>query len=1195
MTVREATEPSPGWEGRLAIETLCSEFEDGWRADPDQKSRIERFLARVEEGQRARLVEELVAVECELRAERGQSTDRGAYRERFLQWGDAVDRAFDWWAGTEEGSSPPHTARPERLGDYRIVREIGRGGMGVVYEAVQESLDRRVAIKTLAAHWANHPDLIRRFRREARAAASLHHTNIVEVHGAGEQHGLCYYAMQLVEGRPLSRLSQERAAPPAGAGGKTSPGPARYTEIAVMGVQVARALQYAHSRGVLHRDIKPSNLLIDHKGTVWVTDFGLAKFIQEGADASRTGEMIGSLRYLPPEALDGRWDERGDIYSLGLTLYELLTLRPAFAATDRSELIGQILRGEPVRPRRVDPAVPRDLETVVLKAMAREPSDRYPSAGALADDLRRLLDGKSIIARKATVFLHALKWARRKPAAASLVLLVALVAFVGFPTLVLLWRSSEAARELARRREADAKAARDDAEAVGYASAVQLAQKYVEESNPTEAVPLLARWVPPASSGPGGAATARGRDRRDWEWHYLEGRLDQSDRTLTGHSGRVYFVAVRPDDAQIATVGGFDPDRGRGGGEVILWDAKTWRPQHVLRGRPPRVLGAAYSPDGRWLATIAMKEMRLENQECPPLGRIAVWDTRTGTLVREIEQDGDYPWGLTYSGRKPVLPGVRFSPNGRRLISWPEPVEVWDARTWRRVWKAPGWTGVLLPGDDRLLIATGERGDIYDLATGAKVATPDPKGLESQSFDFTESADRTRLSAMVDGDRLRVWDLPTLTRYRDIPAPNILWGAISPKGDQVVFGDRRGTLHFQPLEGPEPSKRLGHQDPINHGAFSHDGSWLVTASADQTARVWRMEDSRRPVVIDTGKPYDSIADIAFGQAGNRILYACSLSYSVANRNCGWRALDGGTHERRLPTTDYTHWPRTDMAHSSEGLFLAAPAQEQTPPKPQEVIGYARSGKVNIWWAETSELRCALDVGPGAITSLAWGGGHARLAVATYDQGRSVVRVFEIADALGAVSDALRAPSARFAVDKNEVGALGFDPTGRELAASTSGGLYIWDLRTPPDSSGPDGMPVQGPGRHFPGKDKATFLDYSPNGGRLAAAHFEAGFVRVHDTATGAVAYQVPGPVGVCCVRFSPNGRRLALVGYESLVYFCDARSGHRLLTLDGSKSPVGTVGFTPRVVFSPDGRRIATNDWQGRVTVWEADVHGEAE
>src|SRR5262249_35710116 len=147
-------------------------------------------------------------------------------------------------------------------------------------------------------------------------------------------------------------------------------------------------------------------------------------------------------------------------------------------------------------------------------------------------------------------------------------------------------------------------------------------------------------------------------------------------------------------------------------------------------------------------------------------------------------------------------------------------------------WKAPGWAAVLLPGDDRLLIATAARGTIYELATGAKVATPDPKGLEGHSYDFAESADRTLLSAMVNGDRLRVWDLPSLTRYRDIPTPNIVWGAISPKGDHVVFGDRRGTLHFQPLEGSEPRKRLGHQDPINHGAFSHDGSWLVTASSD---------------------------------------------------------------------------------------------------------------------------------------------------------------------------------------------------------------------------------------------------------------------------------------------------------------------------------------------------------------------------
>ncbi|MGE3817954.1 MAG: protein kinase [Isosphaeraceae bacterium] len=1191
MTEPGATAPSSGREERLVVESLCDEFEDGWPADPDWKSRIERFVARVGEDQRPGLVEELVAIECELSAALGRPADRGSYHKRFPRWRDAVDRAFDWWAGTGEAAGPAHPARPERLGDYRIVREIGRGGMGVVYEAVQESLDRRVAIKTLAPHWANHPEFTRRFRREARAAGSLHHTNIVEVHGAGEQNGLCYYAMQLVEGRPLSQLIRDQAEPATDAGGKPPMRSDRSTSVANVGAQVARALEYAHRRGVLHRDVKPSNLLVDQTGTVWVTDFGLAKVIQEGGDATRTGEMIGSLRYLPPEALDGHWDERGDVYSLGLTLYEMLTLRPAYAATDRSVLVYQILQGEPVRPRRVDPSISRDLETVVLKAMGREPADRYPTAGALADDLQRLLDGKPIAARKASVFPHLGKWARRNKTAAALILLVNLVAFVGFPTLALLWRRSVAARELARRHEASAKAARKDAEAVGYASAIQLAQKYVVESNPIEAKLLLGRWDPPSPRGRGDDAAADGHDVRDWEWNFLRGRLDQSARVLLGHTGRVHFVAVRPDDAQIATVAGFDPDRGRGGGgEVILWDTATWRPRHVLHARPPRVLGAAYSPDGRWLATIAMKELRVENEECPPLGSISIWDTRTGALLKEIPQDGDIPQGLAFSTFKPVLPGVRFSPDGRRLISWPEPVEVWDTGTWQRLWKAPGWTAVFLPGDDRLLIVSEARGDVHDLATGAKVAAPVPKGLESQSFDFAESADRSLLSAMVNGDRLRVWDLPTSTEYRDVPAPDVSWGAVCPDGDQVVLGDRRGVLRFEPLGKSDPDKRLGHLGTINHGAFTHDGKRLITASADGTARVWTLADSRRPVVVETGKPYDSIADVAFGRDGRRIHYACTLADLLGeSRASGWRDPDGTTHERRLPTTNHTFWPRSDVAYSRGAQFLAAPAVEPTRPDQREIVGYARSGKVNVWWAETSALRWTLDVGPGVITSLAWGYDGARLAVASHDQGRSVVHLFDLANTRGDDSDAPRPPAARLAVDQNEVGALSFDPAGRELAAVTPGGLFLWDLPTPTNSSSPDWASVRERRRHFPGKEKAVFLDYSPEGGRLAAAYFEAGVVRVHDTATGAVVHEIPGPEGVCCARFSPNGRRLALVGYDSRIYLCDARSGHRLLTLDGGKSQVGTVGFTARVLFSPDGRRIATNDWQGRITIWQAD------
>jgi serine/threonine protein kinase len=349
---------------------------------------------------------------------------------------------------------------PLRVGEFRILRRVGFGGMGVVYEAVQESLGRHVALKLMPTEALADPKRVERFRREAKAAARLHHTNIVPVFGTGEADGRHYYAMQFIAGHPLDAVILEvvrmrersgsarqsglvgevaaammtgsfRAARAREQGESTSDAAAApvaisptpvdrpssgishspshsalsgtlsdsgrpyWDAVARIGAQVADALAYAHGQGVLHRDIKPSNLLLDLHGTVWVTDFGLAK-ANDADDLTRTGDVVGTLRCMAPERFDGPGDHRADIYALGLTLYELLTPRPAFAADARPKLIEQVVNAAPLAPRRVRPAIPRDLETIVLKATARDPAMRYQSAADLADDLRRFLEDRPI-------------------------------------------------------------------------------------------------------------------------------------------------------------------------------------------------------------------------------------------------------------------------------------------------------------------------------------------------------------------------------------------------------------------------------------------------------------------------------------------------------------------------------------------------------------------------------------------------------------------------------------------------------------------------------------------------------------------------------------------------------------------------------------------------------------------------------
>ncbi len=371
------------------------------------------------------------------------------YAARYPQWADDIRALFPAVLLMEQ-LKPRRDDRatvpapvsgissiPERLGDYRLVREIGRGGMGVVYEAQHETLGRRVAIKVLPAHLFADDKLRARFRRESQAAARLHHTNIVPVFDVGEQDGLHYYVMQLIAARNLdkgtggqgdkgTRGQGEDATPQAAIGLSPcplvplSPCPALSPRaIAHLGLQVADALAYAHAQGVLHRDVKPSNLLLDDQGTVWVTDFGVAKLVEE-ANLTASGDFVGTLRYMPPERFGGQSDARGDVYSLGITLYELLGRRPAFPDTTPQHLIQLITQADPPPLRKLDPTIPTDLETIILKAAARDPAYRYQTAAELSDDLRRFLDDRPVKARRTSAAEHVWRWGRRNRLVAGL-------------------------------------------------------------------------------------------------------------------------------------------------------------------------------------------------------------------------------------------------------------------------------------------------------------------------------------------------------------------------------------------------------------------------------------------------------------------------------------------------------------------------------------------------------------------------------------------------------------------------------------------------------------------------------------------------------------------------------------------------------------------------------------------------------
>jgi serine/threonine protein kinase len=289
-----------------------------------------------------------------------------------------------------------------RLGDFRILREVGRGGMGVVYEAEQLSLRRRVALKVLRLAGPADEEAQGRFRREAETVAGLHHTNIVPVFAVGREQGVHYYAMQFIDGRSLADVLRQ------------SPGPLDPREVARWGLQAAEALEHAHQRGVVHRDVKPGNLLLDADGRLWLTDFGLARRADE-AVLTLSGALLGTPRYMSPEqaaATKQPVDHRTDVYSLGATLYELATGRPVCDGDTPQQVLQQILTAEPVPPRRVRRDLPRDLETVLLSCLAKEPARRYATARALAEDLRAFLDDRAVKARRPSLAERAGRWLR---------------------------------------------------------------------------------------------------------------------------------------------------------------------------------------------------------------------------------------------------------------------------------------------------------------------------------------------------------------------------------------------------------------------------------------------------------------------------------------------------------------------------------------------------------------------------------------------------------------------------------------------------------------------------------------------------------------------------------------------------------------------------------------------------------------
>lgn len=726
------------------------------------------------------------------------------------------------------------------LGDYRIVREIGRGGMGIVYEAHQISLDRRVALKILPLACLLGERQIQRFHNEARAAASLRHPNIVGVHGVGCERSVHFYSMELVKGCDLSSLIQDVHGESYDDGSQSSRSAESdtrpiaalstqrqssreefYRSVARLGVQAAEALHHAHEHGVIHRDVKPANLLVDASGNVRVTDFGLAQ-IQAGGDLSKTGDLIGTLRYMSPEQIRGEHvDARTDVFSLGVTLYELCVGKPAFGSDSRQQLMETIVSREAKSLRLHDPGIPADLQTIIDKAIAKDPVERYGDAARLAADLERFLGHHTIEARPASIWTRFSRFARRNP---SLTMLLAtttlLFAFLSVGAAAVAWKTANEAAIQARES-----ALRE------YASDILLVQHSIDNGNFLEAERLLLQSVPAESRE---ARAPASEDLRGFEWFHLWARC-HSDTILRTfeHPLSSHDAAFSPDGTRLADAWL--------NGKVAIWNlnaSENSPPEHELETNSMSV---------RIAATFAHR-LVLVDKNCSVF--VHDWGDLAGEPLA-------FQVGTNFSEACDIH-SIDVDPSGRWLAAGGDRttdqvgfVEIWDIVNRKLLFNdyhlagaayvsfsADGKLAVVCRDSSNALVYSVEQGT--DITEMERVAEIELGGTASHA---TRSHDRSQLAIGMTRERggskdtwVELRDFNRLEKPQhlfNLPSVNVHSMGFSHSDDRLSVGDRIGNLWTSRLKSGHVSRLRIHDGHIRSITYSHDDSQVVTASNDR--------------------------------------------------------------------------------------------------------------------------------------------------------------------------------------------------------------------------------------------------------------------------------------------------------------------------------------------------------------------------
>jgi WD40 repeat protein len=698
--------------------------------------------------------------------------------------------------------SPGTTGKLSRFGDYELIEEIARGGMGIVYRARQVSLDRIVAVKMLLAGQLAGKDFVQRFRTEAAAAASLQHPNIVAIHEVGFAQGQHFFAMDYVEGMTLAQLVAKGPLP-----GRKA---ATYLKI------IAEAIHFAHERNVLHRDLKPS--IDSSTDQPRITDFGLAKRLEAETELTLSGQLLGSPNYVSPEQAAGKRGtigKRSDVYSLGSILYHLLTGRPPFQGETLAEVFRQLADNDPPAPSLLTPKVPRDLETICLKCLQKEPSRRYQSARQLAEELGRFLQNKPIEARPIGRAERGWRWCRRNSSLASLMGAAGLIFALGFGGTLWQWRHAVryAAEEVKQRKIAQDNQERADRNL--YDSDMSLAQHRWDDGDLGGTLHLLETHQP----------NGTGPDRRGFEWYYFWNLCKGDPRiTLGEHSNIVNCLAFSPDGKQLAT--------GAVGDSVLIRDSASGK---VSRKLPERdVTSLCFSPDGQSLA--------ISGQD-----RMAVWNLKTEREIFKLEErTARYRaafagiGALLVVGRDDAL--RRFGRNGGSA-------ELWNYATKEREYVFPHSGGYIAvaPRVQRLATANWENATkIWDLNTRHIVQILPTGGVRVMALSW----DGSTLATSGNGSEIALWDIATARSHVLAKHQSVSALAFSRDGQFLASGGNDQMVSVWDIAAAQEAERFrGHRSEVVSVDFSGDGQVVASGGKDNLAMLWNLHAVRAPASI----------------------------------------------------------------------------------------------------------------------------------------------------------------------------------------------------------------------------------------------------------------------------------------------------------------------------------------------------------